>query len=188
MQMSHNECQELKARYEEASSETQAKHEEVLQNLQKMLLDAGERLKAAQKENSDLLQETEELRRQADKARVRRGENRVVELRFACVPRQGCKGAWKAAARGMGSVAVTSVGPQGAWQEGELHFLYLQVLCTSRCSFSGRVMATGLSPECTVWPPPPALLAPQLSRRVCCCLTSVCLPVVDSLLREGMFL
>lgn len=70
MQMSHNECQELKARYEEASSETQAKHEEVLQNLQKMLLDAGERLKAAQKENSDLLQETEELRRQADKARV----------------------------------------------------------------------------------------------------------------------
>lgn len=70
MEMSHNQCQDLKARYEEASSETKAKHEEVLQNLQKMLSDTEERLKAAKKENSDLLQEMVELKKQADKAKV----------------------------------------------------------------------------------------------------------------------
>uniref|UniRef100_A0A8D0U8S4 CAP-Gly domain containing linker protein 1 n=1 Tax=Sus scrofa TaxID=9823 RepID=A0A8D0U8S4_PIG len=70
MEMSHNECQDLKARYEEASSEAKAKHEEVLQNLQKTLLDTEERLKAAQEENSDLLQEMEELEKQAGKARA----------------------------------------------------------------------------------------------------------------------
>ncbi|XP_036077682.1 CAP-Gly domain-containing linker protein 1 isoform X6 [Rousettus aegyptiacus] len=69
METSHNQCQDLKARYEEASSETQAKHKEDLQNLQKMLLETGESLKAAQKENSDLLQEIVELKKQADKAK-----------------------------------------------------------------------------------------------------------------------
>ena len=37
MEMSRNECQDLKARYEEASSESKAKHEEVLQNFHKLL-------------------------------------------------------------------------------------------------------------------------------------------------------
>nr|XP_036870323.1 CAP-Gly domain-containing linker protein 1 isoform X14 [Manis javanica] len=70
MEMSHNQCQDLKARYEEASSETKVKHEEVLQNLQKMLGDTKEQLKAAQEENSNLLQEMMELKRQADKAKA----------------------------------------------------------------------------------------------------------------------
>lgn len=73
METSHNQCQDLKARYEEASSETQAKHKEDLQNLEKMLLETGESLKAAQKENSDLLQEIVELKKQADKAKVCHG-------------------------------------------------------------------------------------------------------------------
>lgn len=73
METSHNQCQDLKARYEKASSEMKAQHEETLQNLQKMLLDAEEKLKAAQQENRDLQQEMEELRTQADKAKVRPG-------------------------------------------------------------------------------------------------------------------
>ncbi|XP_057348493.1 CAP-Gly domain-containing linker protein 1 isoform X10 [Manis pentadactyla] len=70
VEMSHNQCQDLKARYEEASSETKVKHEEALQNLQKMLGDIKEQLKAAQEENSNLLQEMMELKRQADKAKA----------------------------------------------------------------------------------------------------------------------
>nr|XP_025745615.1 CAP-Gly domain-containing linker protein 1 isoform X4 [Callorhinus ursinus] len=69
MEMSHNQCQDLKARFEEASCETKAKHEAVLQSLQKMLSDTEQRLKAAQEENSDLMQEMAELKKQADKAR-----------------------------------------------------------------------------------------------------------------------
>lgn len=78
--MSHNQCQDLKARYEEASTETKAKHEEALQDLRKVLLDSEERLKAAQKENSDLLQEMVELKKQADKAKVCYGESSVIAL------------------------------------------------------------------------------------------------------------
>lgn len=70
METSHNQCQDLKARYEAASSETKVKHEETLQSLQKLLLDTEERLKAAQQENSGLLQEMVELKKQADKAKV----------------------------------------------------------------------------------------------------------------------
>ena len=70
VETSHNQCQDLKARYEAASSEMKAKHEETLKSLQKMLLDTEERLKAAQEENSGLLQEMVELKKQADKAKV----------------------------------------------------------------------------------------------------------------------
>lgn len=45
-----------------------------------------------------------------------------------------------------------------------------------------------LSPKGTVWPSPPMLLAPQLSQRALCCLSSVCLLAVDSLLWESIFL
>lgn len=86
MEMSHNECQDLKARYEEASSEAKAKHEEVLQNLQKTLLDTEERLKAAQEENSDLLQEMEELEKQAGKARVGGGGTALLYYSLLMFP------------------------------------------------------------------------------------------------------
>ncbi|XP_048957693.1 CAP-Gly domain-containing linker protein 1 isoform X5 [Canis lupus dingo] len=69
VEMSHNQCQDLKARFEEASCDMKAKHEAVLQNLHKMLSDTEERLKAAQEKNSDLLQEMVELKKQADKAK-----------------------------------------------------------------------------------------------------------------------
>lgn len=93
MEMSWNECQDLKARYEEASSESRAKHEEVLQNLHKLLRDTEERLKAAQEENLELLQKLEELGKQADRARVCGGEDCVPQYSELCIPCQGCKGA-----------------------------------------------------------------------------------------------
>ncbi|XP_026640024.1 CAP-Gly domain-containing linker protein 1 isoform X10 [Microtus ochrogaster] len=70
METSHNQCQDLRAKYEKASSETKAKHEEILQNLQKMLVDTEEKLKAAQEANRGLMQDVEELKAQADKAKA----------------------------------------------------------------------------------------------------------------------
>lgn len=49
-------------------------------------------------------------------------------------------------------------------------------------------MAAELSSERPGWPSPLLLLVPQLSHRVFCCLSSVCLLVTDSLLWESMFL
>ncbi|XP_060238366.1 CAP-Gly domain-containing linker protein 1 isoform X9 [Meriones unguiculatus] len=69
METSHNQCQDLKAKYEKASSETKTKHEEILQNLQKMLVDTEEKLKAAQEVNRRLMQDVEELKAQAEKAK-----------------------------------------------------------------------------------------------------------------------
>ncbi|XP_051693694.2 CAP-Gly domain-containing linker protein 1 isoform X4 [Oryctolagus cuniculus] len=69
VETSHNQCEDLKAQYEKASSEMNAKHEEALQNLQKVLLGTEEELRAAQAQSRELLQEVEELRAQADKAR-----------------------------------------------------------------------------------------------------------------------
>ncbi|XP_006530480.1 CAP-Gly domain-containing linker protein 1 isoform X9 [Mus musculus] len=69
METSYNQCQDLKAKYEKASSETKTKHEEILQNLQKMLADTEDKLKAAQEANRDLMQDMEELKTQADKAK-----------------------------------------------------------------------------------------------------------------------
>nr|XP_051693701.1 CAP-Gly domain-containing linker protein 1 isoform X10 [Oryctolagus cuniculus] len=69
VETSHSQCQDLKAQYEKASSEMNAKHEEALQNLQKALLGTEEELRAAQAQSRELLQEVEELRAQADKAR-----------------------------------------------------------------------------------------------------------------------
>lgn len=79
METSHNQCQDLRATYEKASSETKAKHEEILQNLQKMLVDTEEKLKAAQEANRGLMQDVEELKAQADKAKV------CSEAQCACV-------------------------------------------------------------------------------------------------------
>ncbi|XP_075835413.1 CAP-Gly domain-containing linker protein 1 isoform X7 [Microtus pennsylvanicus] len=70
METNHNQCQDLRAKYEKASSETKAKHEEILQNLQKMLVDTEEKLKAAQEANRGLMQDVEELKAQADKAKA----------------------------------------------------------------------------------------------------------------------
>lgn len=77
METSYNQCQDLKAKYEKATSETKTRHEEVLQNLQKMLVDTEDKLKAAQEANRDLMQDMEELKTQADKAKVCSGAERV---------------------------------------------------------------------------------------------------------------
>ncbi|XP_049623704.1 CAP-Gly domain-containing linker protein 1 [Suncus etruscus] len=68
VESSLGQCQALQAKYEEASSESKARHEEALR-VQKLLLEAEERLRMAQAENGQLLQEMVELRKQADKAK-----------------------------------------------------------------------------------------------------------------------
>ena len=65
MEMSRNECQDLKA-----SCESRAKHEEALQRLHTLLRDTEERLQATQEENRGLLQKMRELGEQAEGARV----------------------------------------------------------------------------------------------------------------------
>lgn len=137
MEMSHNQCRDLKARYEEANSETQAKHKEDLQNLQKVLLETGESLKAARKENSDLLQEIVELKKQADKAKVCHGR----ELR-------GCS-SWLGFCAGPGGCLESS----SMWDEPSrpLHALTCQgsgrvpnhVSCGFRCSVPAAVPPQG---------------------------------------------
>lgn len=89
METSHSQCQDLKARYEEASSETKAKHEEALQKLQTLLRGTEERLAATQEQNKDLLQEVVELKKQAEDARVSGRGNYVA---FVCL---GSASGWK---------------------------------------------------------------------------------------------
>lgn len=178
MEISHNQCRDLKARYEEASSETQAKHKEDLQNLQKMLSETGESLKAAQKENSDLLQEIVELKKQADKAKVCHGR----QLR-------GCS-SWLEFCTGPGGCL------ESTWDEPgrPLHVLTCRgrdrvlnhVSCGFRCSVPAAVLLRD-GDGCMVFP----LNRPCSHQLLCrllpavtelCCLSSACLLVTDSLL------
>lgn len=94
METSHTQCQDLRAKYEKASSETKAQHEEILQNLQKMLVDTEERLKAAQEANRDLMQDVEELKTQANKAKVRSGAEMVRLCYVLAQFRGACERAW----------------------------------------------------------------------------------------------
>lgn len=87
METSHSQCQDLTAKYEKASSETKTKHEEILRNLQKMLVDTEEKLKAAQEANRGLMQNVEELKMQAEKAKVCSGAEIV---RLWCVLAKFC--------------------------------------------------------------------------------------------------
>lgn len=93
METSHNQCQDLRAEYEKASSETKTKHEEVLQTLQKMLVDTEEKLKAAQEANKGLVQDVEELKAQADKAKVCPEAQSVIVLylNYVCVEAAGAE-------------------------------------------------------------------------------------------------
>ena len=65
MEMSRNECQDLKA-----SCESRAKHGEALQSLPTLLRDTEERLQATQEETRELLRKLQELGEQAEGARV----------------------------------------------------------------------------------------------------------------------
>lgn len=126
MEVSHNQCQDLKARYEGASAETEAKHAEAVQKLQQRLLDVEGSLAAAQEQHRDLLQEMVELRKQADKARVRGGENRA---RGRPAVGEGREGAQLAAADGTSSAGLCKLAPsEGARPRGASHTLWLQVL------------------------------------------------------------
>uniref|UniRef100_A0A8C6R654 CAP-GLY domain containing linker protein 1 n=1 Tax=Nannospalax galili TaxID=1026970 RepID=A0A8C6R654_NANGA len=80
MKTSYNQCQDLKARYEKASSETKTKHEEILQSLQKMLMDTEEKLKAAQEANRGLVHDMEELKAQANKAKATRTAEDAMQI------------------------------------------------------------------------------------------------------------
>lgn len=139
MEMSHNQCQDLKARFEEASCETKARHEADLQSLQKTLSDTEERLKAAQKENSDLMQEMAELKKQADKAKVCSGRGARC-----CVASRLQRGV-QSSSRWGGShqpLQMLTSERMAGWQ---ITFSWLPVLSASCCSFSGVAVATSRS-------------------------------------------
>lgn len=162
MEMSHNQCQDLKARFEEASCETKAKHEATLQNLQKMLSDTEERLKAAREENSDLMQEMAELKKQADKAKVcsGRGSRCCVASRLQRGVQSGSR--WDGLHRPL--QMLTSQRMAG-WR---ITFSWLPVLSASCRSFSGVAVATvqvfPLSVLCSHHPPPLRCWLPSCHR------------------------
>ncbi|XP_074061625.1 CAP-Gly domain-containing linker protein 1 isoform X5 [Macrotis lagotis] len=70
IEVSYNQCKDLQEKHEKASSEKATQHETALHCLKKTLLDTEGTLKETQRKNSDLLKEMEELKKQADKARV----------------------------------------------------------------------------------------------------------------------
>ncbi|XP_043834618.1 CAP-Gly domain-containing linker protein 1 isoform X13 [Dromiciops gliroides] len=80
IEVSHNQCKDLQARHEKASSETATQHEAALHSLKKALLDTEGTLKEAQRKNSDLLKELEELKKQADKAKVAQTAEDAMQL------------------------------------------------------------------------------------------------------------
>ncbi|KAM9101335.1 CAP-Gly domain-containing linker protein 1 isoform 11-T11 [Sarcophilus harrisii] len=80
IEVSHSQCKDLQARHEKANSETITKHEAVLHSLKKALLDTEGTLKEAQRKNTDLLKEMEELKKQADKAKVAQTAEDAMQL------------------------------------------------------------------------------------------------------------
>lgn len=177
MVTSHNQCQDLKAKYEKASSETKTKHEEILQNLQKMLVDTEDKLKAAQEANRDLMQDMEELKTQADKAKVCSGAEIVhlcsILARFCIKTARELRGACDLCMHGR-VAHCTCCGFQcfvtAALLVGEGHghkFSSLNVLCSHH------------HPLCC--------LSPVVATSYCC-LASLCLLAVDSLLGKHLSL
>ncbi|XP_036608112.1 CAP-Gly domain-containing linker protein 1 isoform X13 [Trichosurus vulpecula] len=80
IEVSHSQCKDLQERHEKADSETITQHEAALYSLKKALQDTEGTLKEAQKKNSDLLKEMEELKKQADKARVAQTAEDAMQL------------------------------------------------------------------------------------------------------------
>nr|XP_020825947.1 CAP-Gly domain-containing linker protein 1 isoform X4 [Phascolarctos cinereus] len=80
IEVSHSECQDLQARHEKANSEKVIEHEAAVLSLKKALQDTEGTLKEAQRKNSDLLKEMEELKKQADKAKVAQTAEDAMQL------------------------------------------------------------------------------------------------------------
>ncbi|XP_074154515.1 CAP-Gly domain-containing linker protein 1 isoform X15 [Sminthopsis crassicaudata] len=80
IEVSHSQFKDLQARHEKANSETITQHEAVLHSLKKALLDNEGTLKEAQRKNTDLLKEMEELKKQADKAKVAQTAEDAMQL------------------------------------------------------------------------------------------------------------
>lgn len=147
VESSLGQCQALQAKYEEASSESKTRHEEALR-VQKLLLEAEERLRMAQAENGQLLQEMVELRKQADKAKVGGGEPGLWEAQ----PHWG----WRCGSPGVllshwGVPGGSAPGP--SWSPPARLLLLLVALSGDRvsvASFCGR--CCGSSPSSSLDP------------------------------------
>uniref|UniRef100_A0A8B9G9L1 CAP-Gly domain containing linker protein 1 n=1 Tax=Amazona collaria TaxID=241587 RepID=A0A8B9G9L1_9PSIT len=71
IETSQNQYKDLQAKYEKEASELVTKHDADIKGFKQNLLDAEEALKVAQKKNAELETEAEELRKQAEEAKVR---------------------------------------------------------------------------------------------------------------------
>ncbi|XP_044529277.1 CAP-Gly domain-containing linker protein 1 isoform X2 [Gracilinanus agilis] len=80
VEVSLKQCKDLQAKHEKANSETVKQHEATLHSLKNTLLDTEGTLKEAQRKNSDLLKELEELKKQADKAKVAQTAEDAMQL------------------------------------------------------------------------------------------------------------
>ncbi|XP_072456682.1 CAP-Gly domain-containing linker protein 1 isoform X15 [Notamacropus eugenii] len=80
IEVSQSQCKDLQVRHEKATSETVTQHEAALHSLKKALQDAEGTLKETQSRNSDLLKEVEELKKQADKAKVTQTAEDAMQL------------------------------------------------------------------------------------------------------------
>ncbi|XP_037231402.1 CAP-Gly domain-containing linker protein 1 isoform X8 [Falco rusticolus] len=70
IETSQNQYKELQAKYEKETSEMIAKHDTDIKGFKQNLLDAEEALKIAQKKNNDLEIQAEELKKQAEQAKL----------------------------------------------------------------------------------------------------------------------
>ncbi|XP_027709286.1 CAP-Gly domain-containing linker protein 1 isoform X6 [Vombatus ursinus] len=80
IEVSHSQCKDLQAKHEKANSERVTEHEAALRSLKTALQDTEGTLKEAQRRNSDLLKEMEELKKQADKAKVAQTAEDAMQL------------------------------------------------------------------------------------------------------------
>lgn len=70
IETTQNEYKDLQAKYEKETSEMITKHDADIKGFKQNLLDAEEALKIAQKKNNELETQAEELKKQAEEARV----------------------------------------------------------------------------------------------------------------------
>lgn len=70
METSESQYKDLQAKYEKETSEMITKHDADIKGFKQNLLDAEEALKTAQKKNDELETQAEELKKQAEQAKV----------------------------------------------------------------------------------------------------------------------
>lgn len=82
IESSEHQYKDLQAKYEKETSELVAKHDADIQGFKQNLLDAEEALRSAQRKNSELEAQAEELQKQAEQARVSGFCHSANDLKF----------------------------------------------------------------------------------------------------------